>query len=51
MTNRFGEEIELVASRQLPSIIQARKMELALKRKKNSRLAIFALSSASARDE
>jgi putative endonuclease len=50
-TRRFGEEIELVASRELASIVQARKLEFALKRKKNPRLAIFALNSVSAREE
>ena len=44
-TRRFGENIEVVASRELPSIIEARKLELILKRKKNPQLAIFALNS------
>jgi predicted GIY-YIG superfamily endonuclease len=44
-TRRFGGRIHVVACRQLPSIVEARKLELALKRKKNPRLAIFALNS------
>jgi predicted GIY-YIG superfamily endonuclease len=44
-TRRFGEQIELVAARELPSIIQARRLERALKLKKNPRLAILMLNS------
>ena len=44
-TRRFGENIEVVASRELPSIIEARKLELILKRKKSPQLAIFTLNS------
>jgi predicted GIY-YIG superfamily endonuclease len=44
-TRRFGGAIELVASRELPSMIEARKLELTLKRKKNPRLAVLTLRS------
>jgi predicted GIY-YIG superfamily endonuclease len=44
-TRRFGEQVEVVALRELPSIVEARKLENSLKRKKNPRLAIFALNS------
>jgi len=44
-TRRFGEEIEIVASCELQSMAQARKLEFTLKRKKNPRLAVFALQS------
>jgi len=44
-TRRFGGAIELVASRELPSIVEARKLETSLKRKKNPRLAISILRS------
>jgi tRNA/rRNA methyltransferase len=40
-THRFGAKLELVAAKQLPSMIEARELELQLKRKKNPRLAIF----------
>jgi predicted GIY-YIG superfamily endonuclease len=42
-THRFGAKLELVAAKQLPSMIEARELELQLKRKKNPRLAIFIL--------
>ena len=42
---RFGGTIELVACRELPSIAEARKLEIALKRKKNPKLAVFMLQS------
>jgi predicted GIY-YIG superfamily endonuclease len=44
-TRRFGGNIELVASKELPSIAEARKLELALKRKKNPQLAVNILQS------
>jgi predicted GIY-YIG superfamily endonuclease len=44
-TRRFGRSIELVAAKKCSSIAEARKLELVLKRKKNPRLAIFALNS------
>jgi predicted GIY-YIG superfamily endonuclease len=44
-THRFGETIEVVAAKEIPSIIEARKLERALKRKKNPRLAVSALHS------
>jgi predicted GIY-YIG superfamily endonuclease len=42
-TRRFGEMIELVLSRAVDDAAEARRIELALKRKKNPRLAILAL--------
>jgi predicted GIY-YIG superfamily endonuclease len=42
-TRRFGGQIELVMAKELPSMIDARKLERILKRKKNPRLAISML--------
>jgi hypothetical protein len=44
-TRPFGRGIELVACRELPSMIEARKLELILERKKNPRLAVLILQS------
>jgi predicted GIY-YIG superfamily endonuclease len=44
-THRFRGKLELVGAKQLPSMIEARALDLQLKRKKNPRLAIFALNS------
>ena len=44
-TRRFGGTIEPVACTELPSIAGARKFEIALKRKKNPKLAVFMLQS------
>jgi predicted GIY-YIG superfamily endonuclease len=46
-TRRFGGEIELVMAKELPSMIEARKLERTLKRKKNPRLATSILQSSS----
>jgi predicted GIY-YIG superfamily endonuclease len=46
-TQRFGGQIELVVAKELPSMAEARKLERTLKRKKNPRLAISVLQSAS----
>jgi predicted GIY-YIG superfamily endonuclease len=46
-TRRFGPQIDLIAAKELPSMIEARKPERSLKRKKNPRLAISILQSAS----
>jgi predicted GIY-YIG superfamily endonuclease len=46
-THRFGGHIELVAAKELRSMAEARKLERTLKRKKNPRLAITILQSAS----
>jgi predicted GIY-YIG superfamily endonuclease len=43
-THRLGDDIVLVASKELPSMAEARMLERKLKRKKNPRLAVFALS-------
>ena len=45
-THRFGSQIELVTAKELPSMVEARKLERTLKRKKNPRLAIAILKSA-----
>ena len=42
-TRRFGRSLELVISRSVDNATEARRIELALKRKKNPRLAILAL--------
>jgi predicted GIY-YIG superfamily endonuclease len=44
-TRRFRGDIELVAWRELPTMHEAQKLEAALKRKKNPRLAAFMLQS------
>jgi predicted GIY-YIG superfamily endonuclease len=44
-THRFGGQIELVVAKELSSMAEARKLERALKRKKNPRLAISTLRS------
>jgi putative endonuclease len=44
-TRRFGEELLLVAAKEMPSMTEARSLERQLKRKKNPQLAIFALNS------
>jgi predicted GIY-YIG superfamily endonuclease len=46
-THWFGGHIELVAAKELRSMAEARKIERTLKRKKNPRLAISILQSAS----
>jgi predicted GIY-YIG superfamily endonuclease len=46
-TYRFGGEIQLLAVKEVSSVPEARKLELALKRKKNPRLAIRVLNSTS----
>jgi predicted GIY-YIG superfamily endonuclease len=42
-TNRFGRSIAVVGKAEFPSIEEARAFEMRLKKKKNPRLAIFAL--------
>jgi predicted GIY-YIG superfamily endonuclease len=44
-TRRFGGQIELVVAKELPSMVEARKLERTLKRKKNPQLAISILNS------
>jgi predicted GIY-YIG superfamily endonuclease len=44
-TGRFGGPIEIAASKELPSIAEAGKLERALKRKRNPKLAVFMLQS------
>jgi predicted GIY-YIG superfamily endonuclease len=46
-THRFGTQVELVVAKELPSMVDARKLERILKRKKNPRLAISILQSPS----
>ena len=50
-TRRLGEKLELVGTKELPSIAEARKLETILKKKKNPRLAVFALRSFNANKE
>ncbi len=44
-TTRRFMKVELVAVKQVPSMTEARSLETQLKKKKNPRLAIFALNS------
>jgi predicted GIY-YIG superfamily endonuclease len=44
-TRRLGGEVELVANRQLLTMVEARALELQLKRKKNPEAAVFVLQS------
>ena len=44
-TRRYGGAIELAACRELGSIVEVRRLEVALKRKKNPRLAVLMLQS------
>ena len=44
-TTRRFVKVKLVASKQMPSMTEARALEAELKKKKNPRLAIFALNS------
>ena len=44
-TLRFGDHIELVATKELPSMTEARKLEKILKRKKSPHVAISILQS------
>ena len=46
-THRFGNDLELIASARANSIAEARILEIQLKRKKNPRIAIAALTSLS----
>ena len=43
-TRRLGNQLQVIASHQFPTIQEARKTELMLKAKKNPRLAIYYLS-------
>jgi predicted GIY-YIG superfamily endonuclease len=42
-TKRLGGQLEIVAKKEVPSLGEARKIERDLKRKKNSKLAIYYL--------
>jgi predicted GIY-YIG superfamily endonuclease len=42
-TKRFGERIEIIAKKEVPTLLEARRIESALKRKKNPKLAIYHL--------
>jgi predicted GIY-YIG superfamily endonuclease len=46
-THRFGNDLELIAFARVNSIAEARILEIQLKRKKNPRIAIAALTSLS----
>jgi putative endonuclease len=43
-TKRLGDPLEIVARKQIATLAEARKIERALKQKKNPKLAIFHLS-------
>jgi len=43
-TKRLGHSLEIVASKQVPSLPDARRIERALKAKKNPKLAIYYLN-------
>ncbi|MBV8588426.1 MAG: GIY-YIG nuclease family protein [Verrucomicrobia bacterium] len=43
-THRFGQPLELVASKQMPDIQSARALERKLKAKKNVQIALYLLS-------
>jgi putative endonuclease len=45
ITRRFGGNVELIVAKQMPSMVEARKLEIILKRKKNPTLAISVLQS------
>ncbi|PYL06187.1 MAG: excinuclease ABC subunit C [Verrucomicrobia bacterium] len=42
-TRRFGGNIKLLAAKELSSMVAARDLEIALKRKKNPKVAVFIL--------
>jgi predicted GIY-YIG superfamily endonuclease len=44
-TRRFSRQIVLAAAKEVPSMVEARAIEVRLKRKKNPQLAIYALNS------
>jgi predicted GIY-YIG superfamily endonuclease len=43
-TKRLGDDLQVIAKKQVPTLGEARKIERDLKRKKNPRLAIYFLS-------
>jgi predicted GIY-YIG superfamily endonuclease len=42
-TKRLGDTIEIVAKKEVPTLVEAREIERLLKRKKNPKLAIYHL--------
>jgi putative endonuclease len=42
-TKRLGEKLEIIAKKEVPTLPEARRIESALKRKKNPKLAIYHL--------
>jgi predicted GIY-YIG superfamily endonuclease len=40
-THRFGQPLEVVATKQIPNILLVRELERALKAEKNARIAIY----------
>jgi predicted GIY-YIG superfamily endonuclease len=42
-TKRLGDRLEIIAKKELPTLLEARRIERALKRKKNPKLAIYHL--------
>ena len=49
-TRRFGGNLEVVASLQLPTLQEARALEREMKRKKNPRLALYLLEQVRSRN-
>jgi predicted GIY-YIG superfamily endonuclease len=42
-TKRLGEKLQIIAKKDVPTLLEARRIESALKRKKNPKLAIYHL--------
>ena len=42
-TKRLGARLEIIAKKEVPTLLEARRMERTLKRKKNPKLAIYHL--------
>jgi predicted GIY-YIG superfamily endonuclease len=42
-TKRLGEKLEIIAKKEVPTLLEARRIESALKQKKNPKLAIYHL--------
>jgi predicted GIY-YIG superfamily endonuclease len=40
-TNRLRERLEIIAKKEVPTLLEARRIESALKRKKNPKVAIY----------
>jgi predicted GIY-YIG superfamily endonuclease len=42
-TKRLGEKLQIIAKKEVPTLLEARRIESALERKKNPKLAIYHL--------